>query len=462
MLMPTKNELKKKVCEEIERRADEIIAAAKAIANNAETGFREVETAKLVAQTFTRAGIEYRDGLAITGVKGMLNGNGAGPTVAVLGELDALTIPDHPQAHPETGAAHACGHNGQIGMLLGVALGLKGSGVLSSLSGNIALMAVPAEEYIEIEYRNGLRQEGKLSFLGGKPELIKLGEFDDVDMAIMAHNGTIKEGRVSGARGGSSNGTVAKQIEFIGRSAHAGAAPEKGINALNAANIALAAIHAQRETFKDADTVRVHPIITKGGQSVNAVPADVRMETFVRGKTIEAITDANAKVDRALRAGAMAVGAKVRITTLPGYMPMTANPELRDLFRDNAVSLLGEDKVIPIDPTAHAAGSTDLGDLGHIMPVICGFAAGAIGTAHGNDFIMEDYTLAVINPAKIMAMMIIDLLADGASCAKDVLAKNKPPMTKAQYLESMEALLKVEEYGDDSEDNPPEQAGVIL
>ncbi|MBT7289714.1 MAG: hypothetical protein HN837_04380, partial [Chloroflexi bacterium] len=75
---------------------------------------------------------------------------------------------------------------------------------------------------------------------------------------------------------------------------------------------------------------------------------------------------------------------------------------------------------------------------------------------------MEDYTLAVINPAKIMAMMIIDLLADGASCAKDVLAKNKPPMTKAQYLESMEALLKVEEYGDDSEDNPPEQAGVIL
>jgi metal-dependent amidase/aminoacylase/carboxypeptidase family protein len=278
----------------------------------------------------------------------------------------------------------------------------------------------------------------------------------------MAHNGGIKDGCISGARGGSSNGTVAKQIEFIGHSAHAGAAPEKGINALNAANIALAAIHAQRETFRDDDAIRVHPIITKGGQSVNAVPADVRMETFVRGKTLEAISDANLKVDRALRAGAMAVGGKVRITTLPGYLPMTANPQLRDLFRDNAVSLLGQDKVIPIDPTAHAAGSTDLGDLSHIMPVICGFAAGAAGTAHGNDFIIEDYVIASINPAKIMAMMVIDLLADNATGAKDVLASSKPPMTKTQYLASMEKLLKVEEYGDGNEEEPPEAIGILL
>jgi amidohydrolase len=444
--MPSKEELKVKVCEEIERNAEQIIALARDIETNAETGFREVETARLVADKFAETGVKYQDGLAITGVKGMLNGNGDGPTVAVLGELDALIVPANPNAHPKTGAAHACGHNAQIGMLVGTALGLKQAGVLPSLSGSVALMAIPAEEYIEIEYRDGLRREGKLSYLGGKPELIKLGHFDDVDMAIMTHVGKKRDGCVSGARGGSSNGSIAKRIEFIGRGAHAGAAPYEGVNALNAANIALLAIHAQRETFKDKDAVRVHPIITKGGGSVNAVPDDVRMETFVRGRTIEAILDANEKVDRALRAGALAVGGSVRITTLPGYFPMMSDPTLRDLFRDNAVDLLGEDKVIPIQPDSHAAGSTDLGDLSQLIPCICGYAAGAVGMSHGSDFVIEDYNLAVVAPSKIMAMMVIDLLADGAAVAKEMIAEYKSPMTKQQYLASLEGLLKQEEY----------------
>ena len=90
-----------------------------------------------------------------------------------------------------------------------------------------------------------------------------------------------------------------------------------GINALNAATLALTAIHYNRETFRDPDTVRVHPIITKGGEAISAVPAEVRMETFVRGRTVEAIVDANRKVDRALKAGALAVGANVNIQTIP-------------------------------------------------------------------------------------------------------------------------------------------------
>ncbi|MFC1950859.1 amidohydrolase [Chloroflexota bacterium] len=444
--MPSKEELKKKVCEVIERNAERIIAVAQAIATNPETGFREIETARLVAEKFAELGIKFQNGLAITGVKGMLNEDIDGPTISVLGELDALIVPAHPNAHLQTGAAHACGHNAQIGMLIGVALGLKESGVLSSLSGRVALMAVPAEEYIEIEYRDGLRKQGKLSYLGGKPELIKLGHFDDVDMAIMTHTGKVRDGYLIGARGGTSNGSIAKRIEFIGRSAHAGAAPHEGVNALNAANIALSAIHTQRETFRDEDAVRVHPIITKGGGSVNAVPDDVHIETFVRGKTIDAILDANEKVDRAVRAGALAVGGKVRINTLPGYFPLQSDPTLRDLFRDNAVNLLGKEKVMPSDPSHHGAGSTDLGDLSHLMPCICGYAAGAVGMMHGSDFLIEDYHLAVVTPAKVMAMMVIDLLADAAAAAKEKLGTYKPPMTKQQYLTQMEGLLKQETY----------------
>lgn len=82
----------------------------------------------------------------------------------------------------------------------------------------------------------------------------------------------------------SSNGPMAKNIRFIGGAAHAGMAPERGINALNDAQLALNAIHAQRETFREEDCVRVHPIITKGGHLVIVVPSDVRMETYVRQK----------------------------------------------------------------------------------------------------------------------------------------------------------------------------------
>src|SRR3989442_1336702 len=122
--------------------------------------------------------------------------------------------------------------------------------------------------------------------------------------------------------------------------AHAGGAPDRGINALYAANIGLAAINAIRETFRDEDTIRVHPIITHGGSQVNVIPAEVRIETHVRGKTVEAILDADVKVDRALRAGALAVGAKVEIATLPGSLPLYNNEAMAKIFNENAVGLV--------------------------------------------------------------------------------------------------------------------------
>ena len=435
--MTSREELSSRVCQEIDRRSDEIIAVAETILEHPEPGFREFKTARLVADKFSELGIPHRDNLAITGVKGTLSGNGDGPTVAVLGELDSLVVPGHVKADPKTGAAHACGHHAQIGMLIGVAIGLSGADVLRHLTGRVVCFAVPAEEYIEIEHRNDLRRQGKISYLGGKPELVKLSEFDDIDMAMMTHSAAMTGGKEMGI-GGSSNGCVAKQIQFIGRGAHAGSAPHAGINALNAAMIALAAINTQRETFKDADTIRVHPIITRGGEAVNIVPADVRMETFVRGRTLEAIKDANDKVDRALRAGALAVGGSVRINTMPGYLPLSGDRNLQSVLRRNAESVLGKKKVLP--PGHHSTGSTDMGDISQIMPVVHPFSAGASGTSHGDDYLIEDYHQAVINPAKVMAMTVVDLLADGAANARQVIARHKPKLTIQQYLDLMESL----------------------
>ncbi len=440
--MPTKDDLKIAVQEEIDRRGRELIQTAQTILANPEPGFREEKTSRLVGEKFREMGIPFQGDIALTGLKGMLEGGASGPTVAVMGELDSLKVLGHPHADPVTNAAHACGHHCQIGMMLGVAAGLQAPGVLESLAGRVALIAVPAEEYIEIEYRDDLRRQGKLEFLGGKPEFIRLGALDDVDMAMMTHTSSSPdEGKI--AMGGTNNGIIAKRISFIGRAAHAGGAPHAGINALNAAMIALSAIHAQRETYRDEDTIRIHPIITEGGVAVSSVPADVRMETFVRGKTIEAFMSASEKVDRALRAGALAVGGSVTITSLPGYLPIRSDQAMLDLYRANAGGLVGEENMAVL---GHRTGSTDMGDVSQIMPVIHPYVAAATGNSHGNDYLVQDYELGVLTAAKAMAMTVVDLLADGGKRAAEIKDDYKAPLTKQGYLSLMRGMQQEETF----------------
>ena len=440
--MPSKEELKRQVFDAIDAHAEELVNLAQTILSHPEPGYREVKTSQLVSGKLAEMGIPFRSGLGLTGVRADLVGGSAGPTMALLGELDSLIVNEHPYADSATGAAHACGHHCQIGMLLGAAIGLNQPDVLSALSGRIALIAVPAEEYIEIEYRDSLRRAGKIEFLGGKPELIKLGEFDDVNLAMMIHTtSSVEEGQL--CISGTNNGTVAKKIQFIGRGSHAGGSPHLGINALNAASLALTAIHYNRETFRDTDTVRVHPIITKGGEAVSAVPADVRMETFVRGRSIEAIMDANHKVDRALRAGAMAVGAGVNIQTIPGYLPLTQNRQMNEIYEPNAAALVGADRVGHV---SHRTGSTDMGDISQLMPAIHPYVGGATGLGHGADYVVQDYSLAVITAAKSMAATVVDLLADGANLAGKVVAEHRPEMTRAEYLKFMRSLASEQAF----------------
>ena len=438
-----REQVKQRVGAELDAAQKDFYELADRILRHPEFGFKEFRTAEVVADRLRHLGIPYRDRLAITGVKGVLRGARPGPTVAVLGELDALGVPDHPMANSETGAAHACGHNSQIAILLAVAQGLQAAQAVDSLAGNVVFLAVPAEEYVEIEYRMRLREEGKLEFLGGKPELIARGEFDDVDIAMMVHANSAGKERRAGMPD-SNNGVLVKQIRFLGRAAHAGSAPEKGINALNAANLALHAIHLQRETFRDQDTIRVHPIITRGGDVVNVVPADVRMETFVRGKTLEAIEDADHKVERALKAGALAVGGQVTITTLAGYLPLKQDPALTELYKANALT-----QVKPEEwwSGGHRTGSTDMGDVSQIIPSIHPYAGGATGLGHGADFRIEDYETAILIPAKTLARTVIDLLWDDAQTARTIAEQGRQRlMSKDDYLALMRRLNCVETH----------------
>lgn len=425
------NELKKLVCQAIDNHAEQIIAYAQQVEQNPELGFKEVQTARQTADFLTSLGYSCREEIALTGLKTSLKSTAAGPNIAILGELDAVICPDSAKANPLTGAAHTCGHHVQLGVMAGTALGLKLAGIADKLHGNVTFMAVPAEEFIEIAYRSKLRAEGKIHFLGGKQELIYRGEFDDIDIAMMVHSAK-NAPQASISIGESSNGFIGKTIQYLGKEAHAAEAPQQGINALNAAMLGLMGIHALRETFYDQDIVRVHPIITKGGDLVNSVPADVRLETYVRAKTMAAIDATHHKVDRALKAGGDAIGAQTIIHTLPGYLPLHCPQALNDLFSDNARQFMPDEQIIQV---GHFGGSTDMGDVSHLMPTIHPYVGGATGSLHVRDFSVVDYDAACIIPAKIMAMTVIDLLSGQAEQAQTILKDFTPLLTKEEYIQ---------------------------
>lgn len=426
--------LKQMACAAIDARRQDIFALGRDILCHPELGYKEQYASRRMAELLPSLGVTNMQPVALTGLKGWLQGGSHTARVAVLGELDAVISPQHPQADPATGAAHACGHNAQLAALAGCVIGL--GPLMPQLDGDVCILCAPAEEYVDLTFRQQLMEQGKIAWLGGKQQMIIEGAFDDVDMAMMIHSETdAPHPRV--VTGGASLGFIGKQVRFTGREAHAGAAPHLGVNALNAASLAIQAIHAQRETFRDEDRVRVHPILTKGGDIVNTVPADVRMESYVRAATLPAVQDANAKVNRAIRGAAYAIGAEADIQDTAGYLPLAHNPGMSRLFASNAEALL---------PTAEVAsglpfgGSTDMGDLSWLLPVIHPTVSGFTGAAHSCDFSIQDEEMAYIVPAKLLAMTVIDLLAEKAETAAAV-RQGFARKTPQEYAALWQALL---------------------
>lgn len=409
---------------------EEIKQIGRDIAHMAELGFKEIKTSEYVKNILKNLGFEYIDKLGITGIRADLKGKSDKHKVAILGELDAVKCEGHPQADPDTGAVHACGHNAQIAMILGAAMGLVYSKSASFLDGEIAFVSVPAEEFVELSFREKLKKEKKIHCFSGKQELIKAGLFDDIDAAMLIHAHANTPERKAYLNG-SSSAFLAKQIKFVGKEAHAGGAPHEGVNALNAAMAAIMCIHAQRETFRDEDGIRVHPILTKGGDLVNIVPADVRMETFVRGKSLKAVQNASDKVDRAIYGGAYAIGAEVEITDIPGYLPLKQDENLTEIFRENLEKFIEKKD---IEEGIDLIGSTDMGDLSMLIPVIQPTMGGYIGAAHSEEFRICDEEMAYIIPAKVLAMTLVDLLWEEGRELKKIKDNFTPEMTKEQYI----------------------------
>ncbi|MCD8221515.1 MAG: amidohydrolase [Clostridiales bacterium] len=427
----------KKLIGLVEKYENLIYETADHIFKHPETGYREWKTSAYMAEHFEALGYTLTMAGNIPGFYADLDTGRPGPKIAILGELDSLIVANHPDADPETSAVHACGHNAQCAVLLGVTAALKEPGALDGLCGSIRLMSVPAEELIELGFREELRKQGIIKYFGGKVEFISRGYFDGVDIAMMIHSGKLEEGKALSI-GSGCNGCVTKNITFKGVSAHAGGSPQDGKNALYAATCGLNAVNAIRETFVDDEHIRFHPIITQAGLAVNAIPEIAKVESYVRGASYDSIYTYNKKVNQALAASAASIGCNVEIDDHPGYFPLNNDKNLAEIMTDAMEAVAGPDTVTG---GPWGTGSTDMGDVSAIMPAIHPHASGSIGTGHGKDYYVADKKLGCLYPAECLVLTAARLLSDDAALAKKVIAEAKPYFkSKEEYLAAIDRL----------------------
>lgn len=358
-----------------------------------------------------------------------------GPTLCIMGELDALDIANHPES--VNGMCHSCGHNAQAATMLGLAATLKTDpSILDGLSGKIRLMLVPAEEMIQLAFRSNLIKEGTISYMGGKVEFLHRGYFDGVDLALMVHSGNLGD-KYDFSCGQGNNGCMAKVITYKGKSSHAGGAPHEGINAQYAAMLGLQACNDLRETLQEKDTIRFHPIMKGVNCAVNIIPDEMVIESYVRGSNIEAMKRENKKFNRALAGAAAAIGCELHIDDKPGYSPEIHDVAYMQLVEEVCKDLAGADRV-NFEYDSWSTGSSDFGDLTCVMPGIQFTSAGASGTGHGINYYLTDPERLLINSIKAQLLVADKLLKDDAAKAKEIVANYKAPYASIpEYLDAI-------------------------
>ena len=362
-----------------------------------------------------------------------------GPTLCIMGELDALDIANHPES--VNGMCHSCGHCAQAATMLGIAAALKNEpAILEGLSGKIRLMLVPAEEMIQLAYRSQLIKDGVVSYMGGKVEFLHRGYFDDVDISLMVHSSNMGD-KLDFTCGYGNNGCMSKVITYKGKSSHAGGAPHLGVNAQYAAMLGLQACNDLRETLQEKDTVRFHPIMKGVNCAVNIIPDEMVIESYVRGKTIEAMKRENKKFNRALAGAAAAIGCELHIDDKPGYSPEVHDKEYMEIVQECCEELVGKDRV-RFDYTSWSTGSSDFGDVTCVMPGVQFQAGGATGTGHGIDYYLPEPERLLINSIKAQLLVADKLHSDDAAKAKSIIANYKPLFASTpEYLESISDLM---------------------
>ncbi len=366
---------------------DEIKEMAETIFNNPELGYKEQKTKKTVVDFLKSVNPEIElEEFSTTGLKTSL-GDGKELKVAFIAELDAVYAPTHRNADSDTGAAHNCGHYTQVAIALSLYKYLFQSKMFESFDYQLVFVFVPAEEYLDLTYRDKLLKDGVISYYGGKPEAMKLGVFDDIDCAICVHaiGGEFEKRTID--INTALAGFLYKYYEFTGKATHAGFDPFSSKNAYSMSTLFNVAIGLARQQFKDSEMVRVNPIVMDSDMSTNVIPNRIVVGTDLRAQSVEYIKEATKRIDDAAKGSAMALQGEVNITTKMGYLPFKQHRYLSEFVRE---TFQENDRIdVLLDNNAISAGG-DIGDLSFMIPCIQIGHSGFTGTIHGDDFIDVD------------------------------------------------------------------------
>lgn len=371
--------LRTRVLERIDALASELVEVSHLIHDRPEENFEEHFASALLADSASRNGLASERGAF--GLETAVHGEtGTGPLVCVMSEYDALP-----------GIGHGCGHNVIAAAGLGAAIAL--ATVAGDAGGSLRWLGTPAEE-------GG----------GGKILMARNGALDSVDMAMMVHS--------AGHDLTTIDAIALRQLEFDydGTEAHAAAAPHRGRNALDAAVLGYMGVAALRQHI--LPTERVHGILTRAGEKPNIVPRHASSQWYVRSDTMETLDALTPRVVAALESGAHACGCTSR-HRFPGetYADLVANAEMSSVWVRHAATL-GRNVGDPRSGGARVVGSTDMGNVSHLVPTIHPMIASAPAGAviHTEDFARHSRgplaDRAVVDGAKLLALCALDFWTD--------------------------------------------------
>lgn len=366
----------------------EMQAIAEKIFDRPELGYKEWETSALVRDFLKKENPQAElESFSTTGIKTYLTTDKP-LTMVFIAELDAVYAPSHFNADKETGAAHNCGHFTQVTIALALYAYFMETKIHEDFDYNIAFVFIPAEEYLDLDYRKQLVQDGKITYLGGKPEAMKLGVFDGMDFGVCVHSIGEEFARPTIEIDCDLAGFLYKRYHFTGKASHAGFDPFSGVNAYSMSTLFNVAVGLNRQQFRDDQMVRVNPIVMDSDMSTNVVPNHITVGTDLRTKTVEYMQETAHRLDDAAKGSALALNGQVEIETDMGYLPFVQNRYL-NTFVKKAFDQ-SEEIIDIIDDRGGIAAAGDIGDLAFMFPCIQISYGGFEGTIHGDDFKMVD------------------------------------------------------------------------
>ena len=367
--------LKVQACALIDKNAETLVNVSHEIHDHPEENYEEVFASELLTRTANGLGVPVELG-AFDCATGFSGDVGSGPTVCIMSEYDAL---------PDIG--HGCGHNVIAAAGLGAAIALASIAEVSG--GRVRYLGTPAEE-------GG----------GGKILMARNGALAGVDLAMMVHPADADLATID---------AIALQqllVEYTGQESHAAAAPHLGRNALDAAVLGYMAVSTLRQHI--LPTERIHGIFLKSGEKPNIVPREASSEWYVRSDNVTSLAALKPRVLASLESGAHACGCSVSHQWIgTPYADMVTNDTMGTMYAHNALTL-GRTVTDPRHGGHRVVGSTDMGNVSHLVPSIHPMIASAptgisIHTKQFAQFARSPMAdQAVLDGAKAMAMTAID------------------------------------------------------